>query len=167
VYQAPPQPTDSIDAMSSSRKKLPTFWANGPPPSFRWASWPAREHGLAAVMLVIGLVAVGFLVYRTTGHVHLAGMAVVALSVALWRFFLPVRYELNDDGVQQSVFGRHRGVPWDRVHRYEICRAGVLLLPFSDYCQMDVLRGLYLPWTRHRDDILNRVRYYLDHESDG
>jgi hypothetical protein len=153
--------------MSSSSRAHPTFWANGPPPSFHWASWPAKQHGLAATMLVIGIVAVGFLVRWTTGEVHLAAIAVVALSVALWRFFLPVRYELNDDGVQQSVLGRHRSVPWDAVHRYEICRTGVLLLPFPDYCQMDVLRGLYLPWGGHRDEILNRIHYYLDRESGG
>jgi hypothetical protein len=122
---------------------------------------------LAAVLLGIGLVSAGFLVYWTTGQVHLAAIAVVPLSVALWRFFLPVQYELNDDGVQQSVLGRHRGVPWDCVHRYEICRTGVLLLPFSDYCRMDVLRGLYLPWGGHRGEILSRIHYYLDRESDS
>jgi hypothetical protein len=156
-----------MDTMSSSPKEHPTFWANGPPPSFRWTGWPARERGVSAILVTIGLLAVGFLVHWITDQVHLAAVAVAVLSVALWRFFVPVRYELNDDGVQQSVLGRHRRVPWDCVHRYEICRTGVLLLPFSDYCQMEVLRGLYLPWGKNRDEIVSRIRYYLDRESDG
>jgi hypothetical protein len=110
----------------------------------------------------VGLVAVGILIHRGTGQVHLAALAVGVLSLALWRFLLPIRYELNEDGVHQRALGRRRGISWDCIRRYQVCRSGVLLLPFHENCLLDALRGLYLPWGPHRDEVLARIRYYVD-----
>ena len=87
-------------------------------------------------------------------------MAVLGLS--LWRFFLPVTFELNAEGVEQSLLGWQRRIPWAAIHRYEICKAGVLLFSQADRCPIDVMRGLYLPWEEHRDEVLAHVRYHLD-----
>jgi hypothetical protein len=151
--------------MSSSPDEAKPLWAHAPPSSLRWDSWPAGENALAGFVVAVSLAAVGLLVHRITAQVHLAALSVGAVSLALWRFFLPIRYELNQDGVQQWILGGRRGIPWDSIRRYEVCRTGVLLLPFHDDCTMDAFRGLYLPWGNRRDEVLARIRYYVDRES--
>ena len=97
-----------------------------------------------------------------TAETHLALLAVAALSVALWRFFLPTSFELNAEGVSQWLFGRRRRIPWRDIRRYQVCSSGVLLLPRADACPLDAYRGLYLPWAKHRPEVLAHVHYYLD-----
>lgn len=97
-----------------------------------------------------------------TGQTHLALLALAALAAALWRFFVSVVFELNADGVNRWVFGRHKLIAWRAIRRYEVCSTGVLLLPFSDRCPMDSFRGLFMPWASHRHEVLAHLRYYLD-----
>jgi hypothetical protein len=97
-----------------------------------------------------------------TGRLHLALLAVAALGIALWRFFLPTTFELNSEGVSQWRFGRRRRIPWREIRRYDVYSSGVLLLPVADACPLDACGGLFLPWGKHRPEVLAHVHYYLD-----
>ena len=133
-----------------------------PPVPIQWRSWPVREGAFRTSLVLLGLVAAWALVRWITGQMHLALLAMAALGLSLWRFFLPVTFELNAHGVDHSLLGRRRQVPWQAIGRYEICKSGVLLLPQADRCPIDVFRGLYLPWGSHRVEVLAHVRYHLD-----
>jgi len=148
--------------MSTESKRRGPSRADNPPPALSWRCWPIREHPMGTLIVLAGLAAAALGVRWLTDQTHLALLAVGALALALRRFFLPVVFELNPEGVQQWLFGRHRRIPWTVIRRYEVCPAGVLLLPFADRSAMDAFRGLYLPWGSHRDEILFQVRYYLD-----
>jgi hypothetical protein len=137
-------------------------WADEPPPLVRWWSCPVRDNILSALVVLAGLTAAGMGVHAATGRLHLALFAVLVLTMALWRFFIPVLFELNTDGVNQWVFRRHRRISWNEIHRYDICSKGVLLLPHTDRCPMDAFRGLYLPWRNRREEVLAQIHYYLD-----
>ena len=135
------------------------------PPSIQWRVWPLAESLPAAVLVSAGLLGGGAAVRWVTGQTHLALVAVAVLAIALWRFFLPVWFELNSEGVSQWVFGRPRRIAWRKIRRYEVCSSGVLLLPRADARPLDVCRGLYLPWGKHRSEVLAHVHYYLDRPS--
>ena len=145
--------------------QLDSSEADEPPPSVQWQSWPMRDSLPAAAMVVGGLVAAGAGVVWITAETHLALLAVGVMAIALWRFFLPASFELNTDGVSQWLFGRRRRIPWREIRRYEVCSSGVLLLPRADRCPIDAYRGLYLPWGKHRSEVLAQVHYYLDRPS--
>lgn len=147
---------------TGSSRRRDQVRTDGPPPTLTWRCWPAREHAVGTLIVLAGLAAAGAGVRLLTGQTHLALFAVGVLGLALWRFFLPVAFELNPEGVDQWLLGRHRRVHWTAVRRYEVCSAGVLLLPFADRSAMDAFRGLYLPWGDHREAVLFQVRYYLD-----
>jgi hypothetical protein len=150
----------------TERAEYGSAWSDEPPPLVRWWSCPIRESVLGACLVLAGLAAAGVAVDAVTGRVHLALFAVLALSMSLWRFFIPVLFELNTDGVNQWVFRRHRRISWNEIHRYEICRRGVLLLPHADRRPMDAFGGLYLPWCNRREEVLAHVHYYLDPSED-
>ncbi|MHB8899598.1 MAG: hypothetical protein ACYC6Y_12700 [Thermoguttaceae bacterium] len=148
--------------MSSVSTPGGSTWTDEPPPLVRWRRWPLRDNLAVGVMGVVGLLSAGYVVYRQTGRFHLAAAAVGVLAVSAWRFFLPVTFELNAEGVHQWVWGRHRRIPWGEIHGHRIFPAGVLLLPYEEGAPMDVIHGLFLPWGRRRDEILAQLRYYLD-----
>jgi hypothetical protein len=153
--------------MSSSPVEHKSLPSDAPPSSLRWDSWPAKENLLGTVVLSTGLGVIGFLIQRATGETHLGVLATAALVLAMWRFFLPTRYELSPDGVCRWVLGRCREIPWDTIRRYEICRNGILLFPFRDDCTLDVFRAMYLPWGPHRKEVLALASYYLDQGSNA
>ena len=153
--------------MRSSREKAHPGSADEPPPLVRWWSWPLHERLLTGMVVVAGILTSGVGVWWLTGKTHLGLLAAGALAVALWRFLVPVLFELSADGVNQWVFGRHRRIPWNEIRRFEIGSTGVLLLPHEDRCPMDSFRGLYLPWGRRRREVLAQIRYYLAVPMDG
>lgn len=147
--------------MSSAPQPPDESWPEDPLP-VRWRSWPLRDNLLCGSMVVATLMGAGAAVHGITSKVHLGLLVTAVLAVALWRFLLPVVFELDTEGVGQKVLGRRRRIRWSVIRRWELCPDGVLLLPFSDRCPADAFRGLFLPWGGHRDQILAQVRYYLD-----
>jgi hypothetical protein len=133
-----------------------------PPAPIRWLSWPARDNAAVTSLVVVGLLAAAVVICMFSGRLVLAFLVILVLVAALWRFFLPVEFELSEKGVRQRLFGRQRHIPWQVIRRYEVCSAGVLLLPHEDRSVMAAFRGLYLPWKTHRDEVLAHIHHYLD-----
>lgn len=148
--------------MSSAATPSNPTWTDEPPPLVRWRSWPLRDNFLVGALGAAGLAAAAVFVYWQTGRVYLAIGAALVLAVSAWRFFLPVTFELNAEGVHQWVLGRHRRIGWNEIHRHQMFSSGVLLLPNEEGAPIDVLHGLFLPWRLRRDEILAQLRYYLD-----
>ena len=96
--------------MPSSEQVQPT--PPEPPPPIRWRSWPVRDEPGRGLLVTIGLVTLTVAIGWLSGEVYLALAALAALVVALWRFFLPVAFELSGEGVDQRLLGRRR-----RLHR--------------------------------------------------
>jgi hypothetical protein len=162
-------PAFQLDGLVMSSVSTPAspVWADEPPPLVRWRSWPLRDNFLVGALGVMGLVAAAAVVYWETGRLHLAIGAGAVLAVSAWRFFLPVTFELNADGVHQWVWGRHRRISWSEIRRHQILSSGVLLLPHEQSSPIDVLHGLFLPWGLRREEILAQLRYYLDQPVSG
>lgn len=148
--------------MSSVSTHSSSAWADEPPPLVRWRRWPVRDNFLIGALAIVGLAAAGIFVHWQTDRLHLAIGAVLVLAVASWRFFLPVTFELNAEGVHQWVLGRHRRIPWSEIRQHQILSSGVLLLPHEHGSPIEVMQGLFLPWGLRRDEILAQIRYYLD-----
>ncbi len=117
---------------------------------------------MAAVAVLGALVVAGFVVYGVTGRIHLALFASIVLTASMWRYFVPVTYELNTDGIHQWTPGRHRRIPWNEIRRYDADPAGVMLLPYPEACPIDAFRGLYLSWGDRGEEVMDQVRYYLE-----
>ena len=148
--------------MSSTPNSSTSAWTDEAPPLVRWRSWPLRDHLLLGALAIAGLIGVGLLVQWQTDRLHLAIGAAAAVAVAAWRFFVPITFELNAEGVHQWIFGRHRRIPWSEIRSHRMLASGVLLLPYEQGPPIDVMHGLFLPWGLRRDEILAQLRYYLD-----
>jgi hypothetical protein len=131
------------------------------PPAVRWRSWPMVDSPLWTLIVLVGLVAVWLGVQQQTDSPQLASLSAGAIVLAMWKFFLPVTYELNGQGVHRWILGRHRRVLWATILAHQTCSSGVLLLPCADASPIDALRGLFVPWGAHRDEVARLIAYHL------
>lgn len=131
------------------------------PPLVQWRSWPfaTRYRHTAGVATVLFLVAA--IVSWETGAVGWGMVAAAVIAMALWRSILPVRFELNANGLTEHSWGRKRRIPWASIRRYELLPRGVVIFPASSPAPLDTLRSLYVPWDDHREEVLAQFRYYL------
>jgi len=128
----------------------------------RWRSWLLVRSPVRAAAVLLGVVAVGLVVWTATGSWLLGFLAPAAVLITLWRFFIPVTFGLNEHGVDQWVYGRRVRIPWRAIRSYQVCTAGVLLVPHSERTIMAPFRSLYLPWEGHQDEVLAYMRHYLE-----
>lgn len=128
----------------------------------RWRSWPLRESLWRSLGVAAGLCALAALVAVMTGSLVLTLLAVLAMLVALWRFFLPVTFEVNEHGVEQSLLSRAHRLPWQAIGHGRLCRGGVLLVPRGQRSEMAPFNSLYVPWNGHRDQVLMFVAHFLN-----
>jgi len=145
---------EKSDSSSTTRRS--------PPRSIRWRSWPLGENVVRSALVIAGLLAAALTIYLLSRQILLAVLALGALVAALWRFFVPVEFQLSEKGVDQWYLGRRRHIPWGKIARHEICSAGVLLLPDEHRSTLSAFRGLYLPFGANREAALAFVRHYLE-----
>jgi hypothetical protein len=146
--------------MSSSTQEYPSV-TPPQPAQLRWQSWPIRDDALRAALVAAGLLALGVAVRWLTGHTHLAVLAALAVAAAAWRFFVPMTFELGETGINRWIFGRRRHIPWEAIRRHEIGPDGVLLFPDNTCSPLAPLRGLFIPWCTHREEVLAAFRRHL------
>ena len=132
------------------------------PASVRWRSWPLRERLVLGALVLATWATAVVGIQQYTESLSMALLAGAALMVSLWRFVVPVVFELDVDGVHQWILGRHVQIPWPSVRQYRVFSDGVLLLPYAESCPIDAFRGLYLPWRDRREEVLANIRFYLD-----
>lgn len=143
--------------MTSEQTTAPA--RRGPPPPLRWRSWPLEEGGTTAWMLMTAIAAIAALVGWVMTSAIWALAACALLAVAGWRFFIPVSFEISHQGIFQEALGRRARIAWRSITTVELCREGLLFTP-GDVC-VPAARGFYLPWGRHRAEVLALVSYYL------
>jgi hypothetical protein len=131
------------------------------PEELTLTDWPLRQRPVASLVALAAAGGAAWLAGWLSGSPIAGGVVAAALAIALWRTWIPVRYELGGGGIVQSVFGWQRRIAWIAIQHYELHEDGVLLLPDAAAAPLSPLRGLYLRWGQRRDEVLAHLEYYL------
>ena len=121
-------------------------------------NWPLRDGDLfswLACLLAIGCMV---LVWGVSGDGLITILSGISLAVALWRTYLPVRWEIGLSGITQVVLGYKRRIPWIAIAKYEKQDDGVWL--FADRSASS-LRGVFIAYGENKEVILSWIEYYL------
>ena len=73
--------------------------------------------------------------------------AAIFLFGSLNDFFLPMRYELNERGVEAKGFCSHTMLEWNRVKRFYMTADGVKVSPLAAPSRLEAYRGVFLRCT--------------------
>ena len=123
--------------------------------------WGLRDLGWYGWLNLLLSGTVSYVVAWATGLSWLGWVVLAVLFATLWRFWLPIRFELGPQGISQIVLGRTIRIPWTGILNYEIRSRGVMLYADHVLTPLSALRGLYLPYAGQRDAVLGHVEYYL------
>lgn len=158
---APPQP----GSPSSSGAQVQIELAPRPvtPVPLTWRSWPVVDSLGEFALLTTALVGAPAVVLQAAGPSY-AAFTFLAVVAVTWKKFVPTVFELSALGVVESCLSRTRRIPWMSIDRFIIGHRGVFLS--SNGAPLETLRGLYLPWGSHREQILTTLRYYLPRAED-
>ena len=131
------------------------------PSKLRVVSWPLRDDWRRSCGLLLVILLITVLGGALTGSFAMAALTFTIALTASWRLWIPVTFELSSQGVRQSALGISRRIAWTQIGRSEPLLRGVLLLADGELTPMSTLRGLYIPCTRERDELLETIEYFL------
>jgi hypothetical protein len=125
--------------------------------------WPLVDNKRWSWLAIVGILAVGAMAGYFSGAWFLALLAMIGLTVTLWKFFVPVNYELGSLGLRRSAIGRTTFLAWQAVRAYQLRPTGAVLFQRPDPTAIDLLRSVFVPYPADDDDALCALRNYLAH----
>lgn len=128
-----------------------------------YSSWFVVDHkGTALFILLVSLLTAAA-VWQREGSFFFALGALALLLVVVFRMFVPVRYEIDADGIGYRMLGRRHRIPWEEIRVYRIRHRGILLLPRQDRYPLEAFRGYFLPVPPAlMTEVLYRFRVFVD-----
>ncbi len=120
-------------------------------------NWPLVHDGWRSLGVVLGTVLTAAAAYWLSGSWAMTVLTAVVLVSSMWRFWLPVRYQLTAEGIGQFSLGRRRLIPWPAVVRYRVLRRGVLLCFDRSASPLAQLATVYLAWGDQREQVMSMV----------
>ncbi len=153
-------------AMSGELTNAPE--AGGPPPkhSAEVIQWTCRKvvpgNGnlyplVGSILLVAGLVAL------ITDKGHLALFAGVAIAAVCWREWLSVSYQVDQDGIQQTVLRMSRFKPWALITSIRFHRNAMELQMRPLKWKKQSERPIWIPMGEQHLEIRERLRILVPH----
>lgn len=126
---------------------------------YRWRVHLARQQPERLPVVLLVLVGAPVLGLWLMGHWLFALAALWMVFSATADYLLPVRYELNTEGVRQKGWSP-RVMRWEKVKRVVWGEQGVLLSPFAQPSRLDAFRGVFLWYGDQPDEVRAWVERY-------
>ena len=126
----------------------------------RATNWPLRDapvRSLASLMACIAI-AVGCAVLSHS--VSMGLLAGLAMTLALWKLWLPVTTEFEPRGIVLTALGRRRRIAWREIDHLELREGGVFLCTQSLPLHRAALRSVFLPCGEDRESIATFCEEY-------
>ncbi|MBL1217625.1 MAG: hypothetical protein D8M59_09030 [Planctomycetes bacterium] len=127
-----------------------------------WTAYPARERlGASCGALAIVLAVAGGVAFTTNWSLSWAGLAVAVQILALYRYFFPSRFEIDEKGISaRYLIGRQRHL-WSHIRRFHHDGQGVYLSTRAHRSRWDAFRGMHVLYGTRQDDVLALIRDYM------
>ena len=113
---------------------------------------------MAAAGLIVAFAAAIWISFGSPGW---AIFGIVALVVALNRFFFPSRFKLDTEGITARFPLRTQRLGWADVRRFVVDEHGAYLSTRQARSRLDGYRGLHLLLGRNRSNVLDHIRAHL------
>ncbi|UCD63319.1 MAG: hypothetical protein JSW34_11300 [Candidatus Zixiibacteriota bacterium] len=126
--------------------------------TLEWTTHPMKRKPLAAVLVTLFILVVGFLVFVTTESKTFGTLALVVLFLSLAKFYMPTRYRLTDRRITVKTTTQTIHKTWSQFRSFYPDNNGVLLSPFISPSRLESFRGIYLIFSGNKDEVIDFVR---------
>jgi len=131
-----------------------------------WTTHPLRRKPLAAALVTIFILVVGFAVLISTDSKAFGTLALVVLFASLAKFYFPTRYRLTDKRVTIKSTTQTIHKNWSQFRSFYPDRNGVLLSPFVQPSRLENFRGAYLIFENNKDEVLRFIKDHIGRADD-
>lgn len=143
--------------MSATDKRSPLDAPSLTPPEVEVLNWPLVQDGWRSVFYLLLTIACISLLFYLSGSAACALLGCLAILISLWRFWLPVRFQLSPLGIVQTCLGRQRFIAWSNVRRCERLQSGILFFFSTDRSPLALLSTLYISWRDQQNPFLELI----------
>ncbi len=127
--------------------------------TYRWTVHLARQSPERLPVIGLALVGASTLGWLVMEHWLFALAAFWMVFSATADYLLPVRYEVDSEGIRQRGWSP-RVMRWERVKRLVWGEQGVLLSPFAHPSRLDAYRGVFVWFGSEREQVESLILRY-------
>ena len=80
---------------------------------------------------------------------------------ALYKYFVPFRYQFDNQKVTIQSFRYRFEQDWTNFHSFYIDRNGILLSPFAQPSRLENFRGVYVRFGNNKGAVINFVKQQI------
>ena len=128
-------------------------------------NWPLIDSGWRAVPIVVGTAAVAVVAGKTSHSLAMGLLTGVVLMMAMWRFWLPIRYYVRGRGIIENCLGRRRLIPWRAIAECRLRKRGVVLLFRNEDLLFDGCGAKFIDGRDQRDRLVEVINFYRQPDS--
>lgn len=126
-----------------------------------WSAHPARERAAATAIALGAVAALAVAAGVLGGGVGWGLLAAAFLVLALNRFLLPSRFEIDDEGITARYPLRRQRARWTELRRVVHDRHGAFLSRRARPSRLDAFAGLHVLFGAERVRVLEAIRARL------
>ncbi len=126
--------------------------------SYSWSAHPARERRGSAIISILVIAGLAYAAGRCGQHPGWSLLALLALVLALNRFFFPSHFTIDQGGITARYPLRRSRVEWRQLRRFVHDTRGGYLSTHATPSRLDPYRGLHLLFGNRRAGVIERIR---------
>lgn len=116
-------------------------------------NWPLRDRPVASTLMLTACGVVGLISGWRSGSGVMGCLAGLAVMLAMWQMWVPIRVEVGPLGLTLSYVRRRRRIAWRDIDHLEPLGDGLSVCGKSTGASRYSLHRLFLPWGRDRSQI--------------
>ncbi len=126
-----------------------------------WVVLPVFDNWRRSALLIAFLIMLIVVVYFASQSIYLTLLSVFFLVGALYKYFVPFRYQFDNQKVTIQSFRYRFEQDWTNFHSFYIDRNGILLSPFAQPSRLENFRGVYVRFGNNKGAVINFVKQQI------
>ena len=126
-----------------------------------WVVLPVFDNWRLSELLIAFLIMLIVVVYFASQSIYLTLLSVFFLVGALYKYFVPFRYQFDNQKVTIQSFRYRFEQDWTNFHSFYIDRNGILLSPFAQPSRLENFRGVYVRFGNNKGAVIDFVKQQI------
>lgn len=126
-----------------------------------WVVLPVFDNWRRSALLIAFLIMLIVVVYFASQSIYLTLLSVFFLVGALYKYFVPFRYQFDNQKVTIQSFRYRFEQDWTNFHSFYIDRNGILLSPFAQPSRLENFRGVYVRFGNNKGAVIDFVKQQI------